>query len=607
MAQQQTPARPGRSLAILALAVIGLIVWAFWPGVPNSPQLGLDLRGGTQVILKPRALNDQTISDQQLQQTVEIIRQRVNGLGVAEAEVSTQGSGNNAAIIVSIPGVSDNGIAESLKQTALLDFRAVEAEAAGSPQPLPTASPSASASGSATAAPSAAPSASASASVSASASASQSASASASPSPSATGNGAPVPNLVRAATTTPSPSASATAGPTTTASPSPSASPTTPADALIPPIQSKTNDVALQKKFLELDCSVPGATSGGTPDDPAQWLVTCSQDGKAKYLLQPAFIRGTNVTDASAALPQGGTTYTVNLSFDTEGQKKLAEVSQNIYQLPPPQNQFAIVLDSLVVSSPYFREPILGGTAQIEGSFTQQEAKALANVLKYGALPLTLDLSQSTSISPTLGDDQLKAGIAAGLLGLILVALYLLLYYRALGLVAVFSLVVAGIITYCGFVVLGRTIGFTLTLAGIAGAIVAIGITADSFIVYFERIRDEIRDGRTLRAACDAGWVRARRTILAADFVSLLAAVVLYLLSVGGVRGFAFTLGMTTLIDIAVAFLFTRPVVSVLARNSWFAKGGPMTGLDPQRLGVDSIPTASTTRRRSTSSAGKGA
>ena len=599
MAQQQTPARPGRSLVILALAVIGLIVWAFWPGVPNSPQLGLDLRGGTQVILKPRALNDQTISDQQLQQTVEIIRQRVNGLGVAEAEVSTQGSGNNAAIIVSIPGVSDNGIAESLKQTALLDFRAVEAEAAGSPQPIPTASPSASASGSA--------SGSATATPSANASASASATPSASPSPSATGNGAPVPNLVRAATTTPSPSASASASPTTPVSPSPSASPTTPADALIPPIQSKTNDVALQKKFLELDCSVPGATSGGTPDDPAQWLVTCSQDGKAKYLLQPAFIRGTNVTDATAALPQGGTTYTVNLSFDTEGQKKLAEVSQNIYQLAPPQNQFAIVLDSLVVSSPYFREPILGGTAQIEGSFTQQEAKALSNVLKYGALPLTLDLSQSTSISPTLGDDQLKAGIAAGLLGLILVALYLLFYYRALGLVAVFSLVVAGIITYCGFVVLGRTIGFTLTLAGIAGAIVAIGITADSFIVYFERIRDEIRDGRTLRAACDAGWVRARRTILAADFVSLLAAVVLYLLSVGGVRGFAFTLGMTTLIDIAVAFLFTRPVVSVLARNSWFAKGGPMTGLDPQRLGVDSIPTASTSRRRSTSSAGKGA
>ncbi len=589
MAQQQTPARPGRSLVILTLAVIGLIVWAFWPGVPNSPQLGLDLRGGTQVILKPRALNDQTISDQQLQQTVEIIRQRVNGLGVAEAEVTTQGSGNNAAIIVSIPGVSDNGIAESLKQTALLDFRAVEAETAGSPQPIPTPSPSASASASATASPSASPTASVSAS----------------PSPSATGNGAPVPNLVRAATTTPSPTASASASPTAAASPSPSVSPTTPADALIPPIQSKTNDAALQKKFLELDCSVPGATSGGTPDDPALWLVTCSQDGQAKYLLQPAFIRGTNVTDASAALPQGGTTYVVNLSFDTEGQKKLAEVSQTIYQLSPPQNQFAIVLDSLVVSSPYFREPILGGTAQIEGTFTQQEAKALANVLKYGALPLTLDLSQSTSISPTLGDDQLKAGIAAGLLGLILVALYLLLYYRALGLIAVASLMVAGIITYCGFVVLGRTIGFTLTLAGIAGAIVAIGITADSFIVYFERIRDEIREGRTLRAACDAGWVRARRTILAADFVSLLAAIVLYLLSVGGVRGFAFTLGLTTLIDIAVAFLFTRPVVSLMSRNSWFSKGGPMTGLDPKRLGVDSIPTATTTRRRTRSSAGK--
>ncbi|MSW42280.1 MAG: protein translocase subunit SecD, partial [Actinobacteria bacterium] len=349
----------------------------------------------------------------------------------------------------------------------------------------------------------------------------------------------------------------------------------------------------------------PANIKGGVPDDPAKWLVTCSRDGRAKYLLQPAFIRGTNVTDATATLPTSGTTYVVNLTFDTEGAKKLADVSQQIYQLQPPQNQFAIVLDGLVFSSPYFREPILGGTAQIEGSFTAQEAKDLANVLKYGALPLTLEVAEVTSISPTLGDDQLRAGIIAGLLGLLLVVIYLLIYYRALGIVAVVSLVIAGIITYLAFVVLGRTIGFTLTLASIAGAIVAIGITADSFIVYFERIRDEIREGRTLKVACEAGWVRARRTILAADFVSLLAAVVLYLLSVGGVRGFAFTLGLTTLIDIAVAFLFTRPLVNLVARNSWFARGGKLTGLDAARLGVDEIATGKTVRGRTATTARK--
>ena len=190
----------------------------------------------------------------------------------------------------------------------------------------------------------------------------------------------------------------------------------------------------------------------------------------------------------------------------------------------------------------------------------------------------------------------LRVGLIAGALGLGLVVLYLLFYYRALGLVAVVSLVIAAILTYMVFVVLSRTVGLALTLAGVAGAIVAIGITADSFIVYFERIRDEIREGRSLRAACDAGWDRAKGTILAADFVSLLAAVVLYFLSVGAVRGFAFVLGLTTLMDVMVAFMFTRPMVTLLARNRWFTSGHPMTGLDPRRLGVDHIPGQTTTR-----------
>ena len=237
---------------------------------------------------------------------------------------------------------------------------------------------------------------------------------------------------------------------------------------------------------------------------------------------------------------------------------------------PPdsPGNRFAIVLDGLVVSAPGVNEAIPGGQAQITGQFTQDEAQDLANVLKFGALPLTFEIGERNTISPTLGEDQLQAGLIAGALGLALVVLYLLLYYRALALVAVFSLVIAGALTSTrSVVILGETLNFALTLAGVAGLIVAIGITADSFIVYFERIRDEVREGRSLRAALESGWVRARRTIIAADFISLIAAVVLWVLSVGGVRGFAFTLGLTTVIDLLVVFLFTKPLVSLLART----------------------------------------
>jgi preprotein translocase subunit SecD len=275
----------------------------------------------------------------------------------------------------------------------------------------------------------------------------------------------------------------------------------------------------------------------------------------------------------------------VSLDFNDEGSAQLADASNLLYKKTSPQNQFAIVIDGMVFSSPYFSEPILGGSASITGQFTQAQANELSSVLRYGSLPLTLELAEVTSLSPTLGQGQLDAGILAGALGLFLVMIYLLFYYRALGLVAVFSLVVAAIITYASVVALGKQIGFTLTLAGIAGAIVAVGITADSFIVYFERIRDEIREGKSLKTAVNSGWTRARRTILVADFVSLLAAVVLYVLSIGSVRGFAFTLGLTTLIDIFVALLFSRPMVLVFTRSKWFASGSPMTGLNAGRIG----------------------
>ena len=598
-APTQAASRPGRTLAILLAVIVALGVWALVPA-QRTPKLGLDLRGGTQVILTPVSVSGQAINDDQLKQTVEIIRQRVDGFGVAESEVTTQGSGSNATIVVSIPGVTNQAVLDSLATTAKLDFRPVLQENYGVPAPTPTASPSASgskapspsASGSTTASPSA------SASVTATVAPSPSTSAG-SGSPSASSNGAAVTGglLPRAGTASPSPSAS---GATPSPSPSSTAGSVISTNALgissqngLPPIQSATNDAALQAEFVKLDCSKPGALKGG-PADPQKFLVTCSKDGAFKYLLDKAAVQGTEISGATAGLSSSGAGWQVNISFTPEGAKQFATVTGELATKQSPQNQFGIVLDGLVESSPYVKEAIIGGNAEITGSFTADEAKALANVLKYGSLPVSLQVSSVEQISPTLGQDQLTAGLIAGALGLLLVVIYLVIYYRALGLVAVASLLVAAAITYEMFVILGRQLGFTLSLAGVAGAIVAIGITADSFVVYFERIRDEIREGRSLRAAGDAGWIRARRTILAADFVSFLAAVVLYFLSVGSVRGFAFTLGLTTVVDVIVAFLFTRPLVSLLMRTKFFQSGSHWTGLSPDRLGVkaDIVPGA---------------
>jgi preprotein translocase subunit SecD len=481
-----------RALGIFVILLAVLAVWTWFPNTDHAPRLGLDLRGGTQVTLTPKT-GSGTITDSQLQQAVEIIRQRVNGLGVAEAEVTTQGSGANAAIIVSIPGVSEQGIAGILQRTASLSFRPVVAEAAASSIDTSTADVG---------------------------------------------------------------------------------------------WQQSDSYTALAAAYAGIDCSKAKNKQGGFVADSKQYLVTCSTDGQLKYLLEPAFIEGTNVTNATAGIPEAGTTWQVDLSFDSAGAQKLSDASSTMYLKSSPQNQFAIVLDGVVFSSPYFKEPILGGSAQITGSFTQKDATELANVLKYGALPVALDIAEVNTLSPTLGQDQLDAGLLAGFIGLLLVLVYVLLYYRALGAIAIASLGAAALLLYMLVVVLGRQLGFTLTLAGVTGAIVAIGITADSFIVYFERIRDEIRDGRNVRAAVDAGWVRARRTILAADFVTGLSAVVLYFLSIGSVRGFAFTLGLTTLIDVGVAFMFTRPIVGLLAKKPFFSGGAKLSGVNARSLGI---------------------
>lgn len=527
--------KPGRSLIALVVLLIGGIVWAFWPGSDSSVRLGLDLQGGTQVILVPQPVVEGTeITEEQLAQTVEIIRARVDGLGVAEAEVTTQGSGNSAAIVVAVPGVGQDRVVELVQRTALLNFRPVWNVLS----PFPTdaaADPTA---------------------------------ADATAEDSADQGGVQSAEIV----------------------------------------QSPDNTPEFQAEVDALSCIDPVNLAGGTPDNPVEWLGACDQTGAQKYVMEPAFIEGVSVTDASAQLTQQGIGWVVTLEFDSEGAGALADASTRLSALPEcgtgatPCNAFAIVLDGVVVSAPRFNEPIIGGQAQIEGDFNAQEARDLANVLKYGALPVTLEVVDITSVSATVGGDQLRAGIIAGLIGLALVSIYLLLYYRVLGLVAVLSLGVAGALLYLFVVIFSKTIGLTLTLAGVAGAIVAVGITADSFIVYFERMRDELRDGRSLRQACDSGWVRARRTLLAADFVTLLAAVVLYFLSIGSVRGFAFILGLTTVIDLIIAFWFTHPVVVLMGRRTFMQGGSKWSGLDPERLGghsaIESLAGRSRRKRR---------
>jgi preprotein translocase subunit SecD len=368
-----------------------------------------------------------------------------------------------------------------------------------------------------------------------------------------------------------------------------------------PPIQPEGTEVTEEftTAFNTLDCSVEANRRGGVADDPDRPLATCDADGAAKYLLSAAVVRGANISDANAVLTTDGLAeWTVLLDFDGEGTAAFADATTDLVDNPEPTNQFAIVLDGIVQSAPRVLNPITDGRAQITGDFTQETAQNLAQLLKYGGLPLAFETANVQTVSPTLGDDQLRAGLIAGAIGLLLVALYCLFYYRGLGVVVILSLLVAGGMTYGLLVLLGDTIGYTLTLAGIAGAIVAIGITADSFVVLFERIRDEVRDGRSLRVAVETGWPRARRTIVLADLVSLWAALILYILAVGNVRGFAFTLGLTTIVDIVVVFLFTKPLLTLLARTRFFGNGHPLSGMSPRQLGIPTKteePVAATT------------
>jgi len=603
--------RPGRALAVLVALIVVLFLAivgsnAFSPASWHKDfriHLGLDLTSGTTVALKAQTPKGGTPPAAEMQQAVTIMENRVNSAGFTEATVQQQG---NDVITVSVPGKDSQQVVNLVGQTADLLFRQVLLVAPN--ESVATATPSASAS--------ATPSASASASASPSASASSSAHAAGAPGAAAGAQEmAARTHALPAASASPtaSTSASPTASASGSASPTPSAA-ATPVLSTVSQAQGDASLVSPQAKalFNKLNCADKNwkqrvGYTARQYDTPGTQIVACDSTGN-KYVLDKAKILGTMIPTggASATLIPSSVFWQVNLTFNNAGTKAFGQLTTEQFDkywnsttntATSPLDQIAIVLDGNVVEAPQTQGAITGGSAQITGNFTQSQSSNLATVLNYGALPLSFQKQSVASVSPLLGRDQLTAGLLAGAIGLILVVLYCLLYYRGLAIVAVSSLLIAGILVFESVIVLGKYQGLALNLAGVAGLIVAIGITADSFVVFFERLRDEVREGRTLRTAVERGWKRARRTVLVSDTVSFLAAALLWFFSIGDVKGFAFTLGLTTVIDVVVVFLFTKPTITLLAKTKFFGQGHPLSGLDPGRLGARAPWRGSSPRR----------
>ncbi|WP_418956007.1 protein translocase subunit SecD [Streptomyces tritici] len=553
--------RPGRVLVLFLIAMVALTGGMFWSG-HTTPRLGIDLAGGTTITLKAEAEpgKESAVNETNMNTAVGIIERRVNGLGVSEAEVQTQGREN---IVVNIPkGTNEEQAKEQVGTTAQLYFRPVltAQTQAMDPKATPSASPSGSPS----------PKPSASGATADKGKGEKDDKSTAAPSASATTQGRPVSEALKAPSPTPTPSASG--------KPKPSETPKAPA-----------GEAALQQKFATLDCTDPKQRSAaGKNVKPTESTVACSTPEKGfveKYVLGPAEVEGKDVKDAKGVFDQQRGMWIVQMDFTDTGAKKFQKITSRLSQQQDPMNRFAIVLDGEVTSAPSVRQT-LSASAEISGSFNQESAQDLGNILSYGALPLSFEIQSVDTVTAALGGEQLEAGLIAGAIGLALVVLYLIVYYRGLSLIALPSLLASAILTYVIMSLLGPAIGFALNLPAVCGAIVAIGITADSFIVYFERVRDEVREGRTLRPAVERAWPRARRTILVSDFVSFLAAAVLFVVTVGKVQGFAFTLGLTTLLDVVVVFFFTKPLMTLLARTKFYGEGHPWSGLDPKRLGA---------------------
>ena len=625
MSRKQTK-HPGRRLLTLLLAiVVGYSALAFGTATHRTtmtPGLALDLEGGTQIILTPTTSDGSEITDENVNEAIGVIRQRVDASGVSEAQISRQGGQN---IVVSLPGTPSPETLELVRTSAVLYFRPVIRVIQGSAAALAQVrnqiaqqAASASAGAPATAseqatAPAAEPTADQAGS--------EGEGAEGAAERATDQAGAEGAQEGASAAPTPAPTALTTVTPeeVATSMADVNGDGAIGSDPLPATSQDNSSDSWITEQLLYdaymTDCKAPGNLTGQA-QDPSAAVISCAKDGSgATYILGPADIAGTDIANANAGLEttdQGTTTnnWVVSLEFDKEGTAAFAEVSkrllayrdkaaaagsnQNGVQSTDSQKaQFAIVLDGLTIMASGFNpsvvSPITDGRVQITGGFTQAQAKTLANQLSFGSLPLTFTVQSEQQISATLGTEQLRNGLIAGLVGFLLIIAYLLWQYRGLAVVAVASLIAAAASTYLVIALLSWSMGYRLSLAGVAGLIISIGITMDSFIIYFERVRDEVRHGRTLVAAVDEGWTHARRTIIVSDAVNLVAAVVLYFLAVGGVQGFAFTLGVTTVVDLAIIILFTHPMMVQILRIRFFGEGHRLSGLDLEHLGARSL------------------
>lgn len=642
MAAKKTKNKALRTLIffiVIVVALAGTLVGStIFSNGSFAPKLAIDLEGGTQLILTPKntEAKAKAISDADIDQAIEVIRQRIDASGVAEAEIARNGQEN---ISVGIPGNPSEETLALIQQSAVMRFRTVLLSAQGNattnedPQAL-----LGQLTGTATGQ-----------------NQSTTGSNDSQETQTTVGEGKNTVTIPPSAPTEKGQTQSLvvnSTNPSATPSPSPSSQETQPQPAISPAAKQQQSSAAIpfdelmkeaQKYpntpagesnvindrkhitvrdmfiFNHLDCTDPASLKGGSLDDPKQNLVACSKEGYEKYILGPEVLSGTNLVSASSGMgtnQQGNATgqWEVALKLDAEGAKKFDDVAKVLYpnqakgtNRNPDNNRFAIVLDSLVVSAPGVNASAFGGSATISGSLTRESSATLANQLQFGSLPLNFEQQSKQSISATLGGEHLKVGVYAAIVGLVLVLLYLLWQYHALAGLATASLLLAGGIVYLAVAILSWSMGYRLSLAGVVGLIVAVGVTMDSFIIYFERIRDEVRDGKPLITAVETGWNRAKRTIVVSDIVNIVAAVVLYVLAVGGVQGFAFTLGLTTLVDLGIIFLFTHPMMSLLIKTRYFGEGQKFSGLDPLHLGassdriyVHSAASAHSTRKQKT-------
>jgi preprotein translocase subunit SecD len=598
VAPRSTPsAYPGRYLTALVVLLLVMVVGVIGGNLIRPADwhksfkvgLGLDLSSGTSITLKAVSPNRKPVDQGSMTRAIQIMTDRVEATGLTGSSVVQQGPNE---IVVSVPGAGAQQVATLVGETALLRLRQVLLVAPNTTTGSTTTTPNPSASGSPSTTPTTSPTASPSASKSA-------------------GSGQAVGASKIGASSTPSPSASDSSSASPSDSASPSASPSGSGKPHLSTTANGQGDAgALHsttvKLFNELNCTAKEGWKkqiyNGVPnnwDNPTAQTVTCFKEPGTKlwekYAMGPAIVQGKDLSDVAATDQTTGWAVTFNVRSPASAAlgKATALMYSKYYSNGSATSELdflAIVLDGELQGSPPQVTSQISTSGQINGGtgapFSQSQATTLADVLKYGSLPLSFRNLYTSSVSASLGADQLSAGLFAALVGLLLVVIYSFLYYRGLGVVSVSSLAIAASISYLAIILLSRYENLTLSLAGVAGLIVAIGITADSFIVYFERLRDEVREGRSLRSAVERGWARARRTILVSDTVSFLAALLLYILSEGDVRGFAFTLGLTTLVDVVVVFLFTKPMITLLARTKFYGQGHRLSGLDPGRLGA---------------------